>query len=144
KVNSANENACNGGPVSSNRGATFRSELTTDASVSTKKFSRLNFARSRSQAFDCATTMARRVLQHCTCEHGSFCFAGLEWNGHSLCAPVAFRCDSGERAMIRDCDPRTDRNHHANAPDGRFHFPCCSCLRVRFPKPDTSGASHSK
>ena len=41
---------------------------------------------SRAQSFVFAKTTARRILQHCTCEDCSFCFAGLEWNGHSVCA----------------------------------------------------------
>jgi hypothetical protein len=87
KISSANDNAP-GGPVSSNSGATVRSKPTTDASASTGKFASLNFALSRSQGFDCVKTTARRILQHCTCEDCSFCFAGWEWNGHSVC-PVS-------------------------------------------------------
>src|SRR6516164_6267543 len=50
------------------------------------KFASQNFASSRAQSFVFANTTARKTLQHCTCEDCSFCFAGLEWNGHSVCA----------------------------------------------------------
>ncbi len=43
---------------------------------------------------------------------------------------VAFRCDRGERAMIRDRDPRTDRNHHAGESYVRSHLRSC-CWRER-------------
>ena len=85
KINSANENAP-GGPVSSNSGATARDEYTTNAPARTGKFASQNFASLRAQSFVFAKTTARRILQHCTCEDCSFCFAGLEWNGHSVCA----------------------------------------------------------
>jgi len=71
--------------VSSDNGATARSEHARNAPVSTGKFVSLNFALSRAHVFDCAKTTARRILQHSTCEDGSFCFAGLEWNGHAVC-----------------------------------------------------------
>ena len=71
--------------MSSDNGATVRSEHTSDAPVSTEKFVSLNFASSRAQAFDCAKTTARRILQHSTCEDCSFCFAGFEWNGQAVC-----------------------------------------------------------
>src|SRR5207302_9764080 len=32
-----------------------------------------------------------------------------------------FRCDRGEGAMIRDRDPRADRNRNAHAMHARFH-----------------------
>lgn len=84
RINSANENRCDGGPVSSDNGAIARSEHVRNAPVSAEKFVSLNFASSRAQAFDCAKTTARRTLQHWTWEDCSFCFAGLEWNGHSV------------------------------------------------------------
>jgi hypothetical protein len=84
RINSANENACNGGPVSSDNVAIACSEHARNAPVSAEKFVSLNFASSRAQAFDCAKTIARRTLQHWTWEDCSFCFAGLEWNGHSV------------------------------------------------------------
>ena len=84
RINSANENACNGGPVSSNSGEIVGSEQERNAPLSAEKFVSLNFASSRVQAFDCAKTTARSTLQHWTWEDCSFCFAGLEWNGHSV------------------------------------------------------------
>lgn len=80
--------------MSSNNGPTACIEHTSDAPVSAEKFVSLNFASSRAQAFDCAKTTARRILQHSTCEDCSFCFAGLEWNGHSgwlvsICGAIA-------------------------------------------------------
>ena len=71
--------------MSSDNGAIARSEHARNAPVSAEKFVSLNFASFRAQAFDCAKTTARRTLQHSTCEDGSFCFAGLEWNGHAVC-----------------------------------------------------------
>jgi len=86
KISSVNDNACPGGPVSSNNGATERSEYVANGPTSRSTFALLNFASSRAQSFVFARTTARRILQHCTCEDCSFCFAGLEWNGHSVCA----------------------------------------------------------
>src|SRR5262249_12864681 len=85
RINSANEKQCRGGPVSSNNGATACIEHTRNAPVSIEKFAALNFVSSRSQPFDGAKTTARRILQHCTCDDCSFCLAGWEWNGHSVC-----------------------------------------------------------
>jgi len=70
--------------VSSDNGATARSEHARNAPVSAEKFVPLNFVSSCAQAFDCAETTARRILQHSTCEDCSFCFGDLEWNGHSV------------------------------------------------------------
>src|SRR4029077_12624683 len=85
KINSAKEIAP-GGPVSSNSGARGRGEYAVNAQISMSTFASLNFASSRAQSFVFARTTARRILQHCTCEDCSFCFEGLEWNGHSVCA----------------------------------------------------------
>ena len=70
--------------MSSNNGPTACIEHTSDAPVSAGKFVSLNFASSRAQGFDCAKTTARKTLQHWTWEDCSFCFAGWEWNGHSV------------------------------------------------------------
>src|SRR6266403_1720289 len=94
KISSVNDKTCPGGPVSSNNGATERSEYVANAPISRSTFALLNFASSRAQSFVFARTTARRILQHCTCEDCSFCFAGLEWNGHSVCA----LCISGASA----------------------------------------------
>ena len=107
--------------MSSNNGATARGEYTTNAPAGTGKFASQNFASLRAQSFVLAKTTARRILQHCTCEDCSFCFAGLEWNGHSVCAVFDFRCDRRECAMIRDRDPGADRNRDTCVTRARLH-----------------------
>ena len=84
KINSANENEREGGPVSSNNGVTACIERRKKPPAAIQKLASLNFASSRSHPFDCAKMTPRRILQHCTCEDCSFCFAGLEWNGHAV------------------------------------------------------------
>ena len=45
---------------------------------------------------------------------------GMEWAlGWAL---IDFRCDRGERAMIRDRDPGTDRNCNNGVARGRVHI----------------------
>ena len=121
KISSANDNAP-GGPVSSNSGATLRSERTTNAPVSTGKFASQNFALSRAQALNCAKTTARRILQHCTCGGRFLLFRrlGMKWALGRLLVYLA--PDRGECAVVRNRDPRADRNYHANTRMIAFTF----------------------
>src|SRR5215469_11711759 len=50
------------------------------------KFASQNCASSRAQSLVFVKATARKTLQHCTCDDWCFCFAGLEWNGHWVCA----------------------------------------------------------
>ncbi len=104
KINSANENAP-GGPVSSNSGATARDEHTTNAPAQNGKIRVAEFRviacpifcfRKNDSAQDFAALHLRGLFL-------LFRRLGMEW---ALCLRlVDFRCDRGERAMIRDRDP---------------------------------------
>jgi hypothetical protein len=79
---------------------------------------------------------------------------GMEWTvGLRL---ISFRCDRGERAMIRDRDPRNDRNRDADATYVRFHtafnrrttansqiFSCESRIGATVPEVTPSGGTTS-
>src|SRR6059036_1614784 len=89
KISSANERAP-GGPVSRDHDACTLGKSATSVTSSTQRSTSNDLASSRAQLFVWAKTTARRILQHCNCEGSCFCFAGLEWNGHSVCTESVF------------------------------------------------------
>ena len=83
KINSAKLRAP-GGPVSSNSGNDAFREVTMSTDLSKERSTSEKLVWSRVQLFAAVETTARKILQHCISVDCSFCFAGLEWNGHAV------------------------------------------------------------
>ena len=120
KISSANENAL-GGPVSRNNGTSALNKDGNGALSSMLRTASENFASSRAQAFvwarnssaeNSAALHLRRLLL-LLCRLGVKRALGLRL--------VYLRGHCGERAMIRERDPGTDRNRNARVTRNRIH-----------------------
>jgi len=65
--------------------------------------------------FDCATTTARRILQHCTCAAAVFPLSVWNETGRRLCAESVSVAIAAKGAMIGDRDPGADCNRNGQA-----------------------------